>query len=142
MSDFHEADGHPEWLDQMVADGMVNIVDNVMVTVLPYTAEHLCVNGELGETTRGEDFAIVFETVTNDAEEVHRIIFAIPPEGGAALAAMILRRLPPQIVMEVVTTVANNPGPSILPERNAVPMSEEGMEWNAKRNEQRRESNG
>jgi hypothetical protein len=141
MPDFIRDEEHPDWFIGMVAAGLINVVDNIMVTTLAYTAEHLDDDGTLSNVTRGEDLAIIIQ-VAPDGDEAARIIFAIPPEGGLALAQMILRRFPEIMVRAAVEEAMADPGETISFDRPALPPSEEGRAWITQQLDKRGQHNG
>ena len=136
---FIKDEEHPEWFIKMIAAGLINIVDNVMVSTLDYTAEQLEADGTISNITRGQDLAIVIEAGMKDGQV--RIIFAIPPEGGLALAQMILRRFPEPMVRAVVEETLADQGELISFERPALPPSEEGRKWMTEQINKRRQHN-
>lgn len=64
----------------------------------------------------------------NEEGMVARAVFSLPPEGGIALANMILKRFPGHIVAQVAEDAIAHPDPPInMRMQPAVPPSPEGM---------------
>lgn len=129
--DFYASNDEPDWYREMIAEGVVNVVHNALVTTIGFTAEQLTKDMHIENVVRGEDFAIVFETDSPHVDgEIVRALFTISPPGALSIAHMILRRFPKEVIANIMYEAVNRPGPTVnyqmIP---AVPPSQEGVEF-------------